>query len=250
MLPRFVPFIMEAQKLDILAFAAHPDDAELACSGTLLKQVALGKKVGIVDLTQGDLGTRGTVEIRAKEAQDSANILGLSARENLKMPDGFFDESEENLKKVIYAIRKYRPEVVLANAIHDRHPDHGRGSALVSRAFFLSGLVRIETFENGVKQAPWRPKNIFHYIQFRHIQPDFVVDISDVWQKKMESIKAFKSQFHDPNSGEPETLIASKKFTDYIEARAREFGAAIEVEFGEGFTAERPPGIKDLTEIQ
>jgi bacillithiol biosynthesis deacetylase BshB1 len=240
---------MATQKLDILAFAAHPDDAELACSGTLIKHAQQGKKVGIVDLTQGDLGTRGSVEIRAKEAADSAKILGLSARENLKMPDGFFDETEENLQKIIYAIRKYQPEVIIANAVSDRHPDHGRGSQIVSRACFLSGLVRIETSDDGEIQQPWRPKNIYHYIQFRYIKPDFVVDITDVWEQKLASIKAFKSQFYDPNSDEPSTLIASENFLKYIEARAMEFGASIEVGYGEGFTVERPLAISDLLSL-
>ncbi len=241
---------MVEQKLDILAFAAHPDDAELACSGTLIKHIKQGYRVGIVDLTQGDLGTRGTIQIRAEEAAASSSIMGLSARENLKMPDGFFSESDENLKKIIYAIRKYQPDVVLANAVSDRHPDHGRGSQIVSRAFFLSGLVRIETVDNGVPQKPWRPKNIYHYIQFRYIKPDFVVDISDEWETKLNSIKAFKSQFHDPNSDEPETLIASSKFIKYIEARAIEFGSSIEVEYGEGFTVERPIGVDNILELK
>lgn len=237
---------MEGVQLDILAFAAHPDDVELSCSGTLAKHAKLGLKTGIVDLTQGDLGTRGTIETRMEEAEASKEILGLTVRENLKMPDGFFDESPENLKKVIYAIRKYRPKIVLMNAIRDRHPDHGRGSALVSRACFLSGLRKIETSDNGSPQAPWRPENVYHYIQFRNIQPDFVVDISDVMDIKMASIKAFKTQFFDPNSTEPETLIASSGFLKYVEARAREHGSAIEVEFGEGFTVERPLQVNNL----
>ncbi len=241
---------MAHQKLDILAFAAHPDDAELACSGTLIKHIKQGLKVGIVDLTQGDLGTRGSIEIREQEAAASSAIMGLTARENLKMADGFFTESDENLKRIIYAIRKYQPEVILVNAISDRHPDHGRGSQIVSRANFLSGLVRIETKDNGVIQMPWRPKNIYHYIQFRYIKPDFVVDISDEWETKLKSIKAFKSQFHDPNSDEPETLIASSKFIKYIEARAIEFGASIEVEYGEGFTVEKPLGVDNLISLK
>ncbi|MBI1306694.1 MAG: bacillithiol biosynthesis deacetylase BshB1 [Bacteroidetes bacterium] len=228
-------------KLDILAFAAHPDDAELSCSGTLIKNAALGKKVGIVDLTTGDLGTRGTSEIRLQEAQDSAKIMGLSARENLYMPDGFFEESPENLRKIISAIRKYKPEIVLANAVSDRHPDHGRGSAIVSRATFLSGLNRIDT-----GQDRWRPKVIYHYIQFRYIQPDFVIDITDEWPKKLAAIKAFKSQFYDPNSDEPSTMIASEDFLKHVEARSREMGACIETSFGEGFTVERPLQINNI----
>ncbi len=240
---------MTSQKLDILAFAAHPDDAELACSGTLIKHIKQGFKAGIVDLTQGDLGTRGSVEIRHEEASASSKIIGLSARENLKMPDGFFDQSDENLKKIIYAIRKYQPEVIFANAIEDRHPDHGRGSSIVSRAHFLSGLRMIETTDNGVPQKPWRAKNLYHYIQFRHIKPDFVVDISNEWDQKVESIKAFKSQFFDPESDEPKTLIASEKFLKYIEARALEFGSAIEVEHGEGFTTERPVSVNNVFDL-
>lgn len=240
---------MTTTKLDILAFAAHPDDAELACSGTLMKHVKKGYKVGIVDLTQGDLGTRGSVEIRHEEAQTSAGILGLSARENLKMADGFFEETEENLKRVVYAIRKYQPDIVFANAISDRHPDHGRGSQLVSRACFLAGLVKIKTTDDGEDQKPWRPSNIYHYIQFRYIKPDFVVDITDEWDDKLAAIKAFKSQFYDPNSDEPETLIASSKFLEYIEARAKEFGAAIEVAYGEGFTVERPLAVNDIIKL-
>lgn len=241
---------MSDNKVDILAFAAHPDDVELACSGTLVKHIKAGLKVAIVDLTQGDLGTRGTVEIREQEANASAAIMGLTARENLKMPDGFFEETEENLKKVIYAIRKYQPEVIFANAIDDRHPDHGRGSHLVSRASFLSGLVRIETQDQGVSQKPWRAKNIYHYIQYRYIKPDFVVDVTDEWETKIQAIKAFKSQFYDPNSNEPETLIASSQFLDYINARGVEFGSAIEVPYGEGFTVERPLSVGNVMDLQ
>ena len=241
---------MTAQKLDILAFAAHPDDAELACSGTLIKHIKQGYKVGIVDLTQGDQGTRGSIDIRTEEAADSARIMGLTARENLKMKDGFFSESDENLKRIIYAIRKYQPEIIFANAVSDRHPDHGRGSQIVSRANFLSGLIRIETEDNGVAQKPWRPKNIYHYIQYRYIQPDFVVDISTEWETKLKAIKAFKSQFYDPNSDEPRTLIASQQFMDHIEARAMEFGSSIEVSHGEGFTTERPIAVNRLFDLQ
>lgn len=241
---------MANTKLDILAFAAHPDDAELACSGTLIKQIKQGYKVGIVDLTQGDLGTRGSVETRMEEAQASAEIMGLSARENLKMPDGFFEETEDNLKRVIYAIRKYQPDVIFANAVSDRHPDHGRGSHLVSRACFLAGLVKIETLDDGKIQPPWRPKNVYHYIQYRYIQPDFIVDITKEWDTKLAAIKAFKSQFFDPQSNEPKTLIASSKFLDYIDARAKEFGSAIEVAYGEGFTSERPLTVNNILDLQ
>ncbi|MFT4521924.1 MAG: bacillithiol biosynthesis deacetylase BshB1 [Bacteroidia bacterium] len=235
-----------APKLDILAFAAHPDDAELACAGTLIKHIKLGYKVGIVDLTQGDLGTRGTIEIREKEAATSAKIMGIHARENLKMADGFFEETPENLKKVIYALRKYRPSVVFTNAISDRHPDHGRGGDLVSRACFLSGLDKIETFNNGKAQQRWRPDEIYHYIQFRYHKPDFVVDVTNEWETKTSAIKAFESQFFNPSSDEPSTMIASEDFLKFIDARGREMGGAIEVTYGEGFTTERPLKVEDL----
>ncbi|MFC2126634.1 bacillithiol biosynthesis deacetylase BshB1, partial [Bacteroidota bacterium] len=221
-------------KLDILVFAAHPDDAELSCSGTIAKQVSLGKKTGIIDLTLGDLGTRGNPKIRIEEAKKAAEILGLSARENLKIPDGFLDETQENLDKVIRMIRKYNPEVVLANAVADRHPDHGKGSSLVSRASFLAGLTNYETELNGITQESWRPKAIYHYIQNNYINPDFIIDISDYWDIKIRSIKAFASQFYDAASKEPETFISSQGFLDFIQARAMEYGHAIGVKYGEG----------------
>jgi N-acetylglucosamine malate deacetylase 1 len=232
-------------KLDILAFAAHPDDAELSCSGTLIKHAEAGYKVGVVDITTGDLGTRGTPEIRLEESKVSAKIMDLSARENLHLRDGFFSQSEEALLKVVEVIRKYQPNVILANSVSDRHPDHGRGSALVSRASFLAGLVKIKTGPNN-DQPRWRPEVIYHYIQFRHLTPDFVVDITDQWTKKLNSIKAFKSQFYDPKSDEPSTLIASEDFLRYVESRAREFGACIERRYGEGFTVEHPIHVRDL----
>ncbi|MCB0735245.1 MAG: bacillithiol biosynthesis deacetylase BshB1 [Flavobacteriales bacterium] len=235
---------LNPQKLKILAFAAHPDDAELACSGTLIKEAKAGHAVGIVDLTTGDLGTRGTSEIRLQEAKASAEILGLSVRENLFMPDGFFEETQENLIKVITALRTYQPDIVLANAIEDRHPDHGRASALVSRACFLSGLARIET-----GQERWRPKSVYHYIQFRYIKPDFVVDVTDEWEVRMEAVRAFKSQFYDPRSDEPSTMIASEAFMKFIEARGREMGGVIERPFGEGYTVERTPEVHSLTDL-
>ena len=231
-------------KLDILAFAAHPDDVELSCSATLAKEVFHGKKVGIVDLTQGELGSRGSAAIRAIEANASSEILKLTVRENLKMDDGFFEETKENLLAIVSAIRKYKPEIVLANAISDRHPDHGRGAALVSRACFLAGLVKIKT-----QQEPWRPKVVYHYIQDRYMKPDFIVDVSEYMSAKMESIRAFKSQFFDPNSEEPNTPISGKEFMDFIDARARQFGRELGVEFGEGFTVERPVGTNLLSEF-
>ncbi len=228
-------------KLDILVLAAHPDDAELACSGTILAHVAMGKKVGVVDLTRGELGTRGTPETRAHEAEEGAKTLGLSVRENLGLADGFFQNDEKSLLAIVKAIRKYQPEIVLANAIEDRHPDHGMGGAVAIRACFLSGLRKIET-----GQGVWRPKNIYHYIQDRMLQPDFVFDITPYWEKKLESIKIFKSQFFDPNSKEPISYISTPEFMQFIEARAVEFGHAIGVKYGEGFTKEKQIGIRDL----
>jgi len=236
-------------KIDVLAFAAHPDDAELACAGTLIKLKSQGKKVGIIDLTKGELGTRGSAEIRAEEANAAAQIMQLDLRENLDLGDGYFEIEKNALHSVIRAIRQYEPEIVLANAITDRHPDHGRGSDLVRRASFMAGLRRIETEVDGQSQEPWRPKSLFHYIQFRYIQPDFVVDITPFIELKMEAIKAFKSQFHDPNSNEPSTMISSEKFLQFVHARSREMGAVIEKDFGEGFTVERTLEIKDLMDL-
>ncbi|KAA3438093.1 bacillithiol biosynthesis deacetylase BshB1 [Rufibacter hautae] len=240
-------------KLDLLAFASHPDDAELGCVGTLLAHKAQGKKVGVVDLTRGELGTRGTPESRAQEAADSARILDLDARENLGLADGFFKNDEEHQRKVIQAVRKYQPEIVLMNAIHDRHPDHGRGSQLVSEACFYSGLRQIKTQdENGQDQQPWRPKVVYHYIQDRFISPDLVVDITPYWEKKVEAIRAFKTQFFtqdSPNSDEPATYISSPEFLRFIEARAMELGHAIGTTYGEGFTRERFIGVKNLFDL-
>ena len=237
-------------KLDILAFAAHPDDIELSCAGTLLAHIQLGKKVGIVDLTRGELGTRGTPEIRLQESEAATKVLGIHARENLGMADGFFVNDKAHQLKVIAAIRKYQPEIVLMNAISDRHPDHGRGSTLVSESCFLAGLKQIETVsETGEKQTAWRPKNVYHYIQDRLHNPDLVVDISAYWEKKVESIKAFRSQFFDPNSAEPNTYISSPEFLKFLEARSREMGHLVGVEFGEGFTKERHVGVKNLFDL-
>lgn len=236
-------------KLDILAFAAHPDDAELSCSGTLMAHIAQGKKAGIVDLTRGELGTRGTVEIRAKEAAASAAIQQLHARENLGLPDGFLKNEEEHLLPLIKAIRKYQPEIVLCNAIDDRHPDHGLSAQLEERACFLAGLAKIETIENGVVQQAWRPKQVFHYIQDRYINPDLIVDITPYFEKKMESIKAFSSQFYDPKGESSNTYISSPEFLENIETRAREFGRAIGVKYGEGFTTKRKVGVKSMFDL-
>ncbi len=236
-------------KLDILAFAAHPDDVELACSGTLLKAISNGKKAGIVDFTRGELGTRGTPEIRDTEAADSARIMELSARENLGFRDGFFRNDEEHQLRVIQAIRKYRPEIVLANAIDDRHSDHGRASALAKDACFMSGLRMIKTEDNGIIQEAWRPKVVYHYIQSVPLEPDFIVDVSEVWDARMNSIRAFKSQFFDPQSDEPNTYISSPEFLAMIEARGKHYGHAIGVRYGEGFTVERMPGVSDIFDL-
>ncbi|MBC7449872.1 MAG: bacillithiol biosynthesis deacetylase BshB1 [Cytophagales bacterium] len=240
-----------SHKLDILVFSAHPDDAELGCSGTIIKHIQQGKKVGIVDLTRGELGTRGTEAIRAEESKRSSSILGIASRDNAGLPDGFLEAHKEYCIQLIRYIRLYQPEIVLCNALEDRHPDHGKASELASRACFLSGLIKIETEWDGAVQAAWRPKNVYHYIQDRYIKPDFVVDISAQWETKLTSIKAFSSQFYDPSTdtGEPQTYISGKIFLDYVEARAREFGHAIGVEFGEGFTKEKQIGVKDLFDL-
>ena len=238
-------------KLDILVFASHPDDAELTCSGTIAKHIHQGRKVGIVDLTKGELGTRGNAQIRAQESAESSRILGIKERNNIGLADGFFESDKESCLKIIPYIRYYQPEIILCNSIEDRHPDHGKGSELVSRASFLSGLMKIETEWKGVKQDAWRPKNVYHYIQDRFLKPDFVVDISAHWETKLACIKAFRSQFYNPDATdeEPQTYISGKVFFDYLEARAREFGHSIGVEFGEGFTKEKEIGVKDLFDL-
>jgi bacillithiol biosynthesis deacetylase BshB1 len=236
-------------KLDILAFAAHPDDVELAASGTVMAHIALGKKVGIVDLTRGELGTRGSAELRDKEAAASSKILGISVRENLRMRDGFFVNDETHQLKVIEMIRLYQPDIVLANAEFDRHIDHGRGAALVHDACFLSGLRKIETTYKGVKQEQWRPKSVYHYIQDYNTKPDIVFDITPYFDRKLESINAFSSQFYDPNSTEPESPISTKDFMFFLDGRAREFGRNIGVTYGEGFTVKKVIGTRDLTQL-
>ncbi len=237
-------------KLDILVLAAHPDDAELGCGGTIAKHISEGKKVGIVDFTRGELGTRGTPETRHQEAQDSSKILGVSVRENLELRDGFFQNDQETQLTVIRAIRKYRPEIVLANAVYDRHIDHGKGASLAHDACFLSGLIKVETRDENEKvQEAWRPKVVYHYIQSILTEPDFVVDVSDHWDTKMKAIRAFKTQFHDPKSNEPETYISSPAFLNMIESRGIEFGHAIGKKYGEGFTVRRYPGVKSLFDL-
>ena len=236
-------------KLDLLAFAAHPDDVELSCAGTLIKHCEAGYKTGVIDLTKGELGTRGNAEIRAQEAANASRIMGLSVRENLNLPDGFFEVNESSKMAVVRMIRKYRPEIIIANAVYDRHPDHGRASKIVSDACFLSGLVKVITSENGKEQEAWRPKAVYHYIQDRMMKPDFIVDISDVMEKRSAAIYAFSSQFYNPASNEPETAISSKQFLDSLTGRALEMGRTIGTAFGEGFVAERTPGIIDIFKL-
>lgn len=237
-------------KLDILVLASHPDDAEISCAGTIARHVALGHKVGIVDFTRGELGTRGTPEIRASEAAASAKILRITVRENLGLKDGFFQNDPSHQLEVIRAVRKFQPSIVLANAVYDRHIDHGKGASLAYDACFLSGLIRIETVdENGKKQAPWRPKAVYHYIQSLYIEPDFIVDISDYWEIKIQAIKTFKSQFYDPEITEADTYISSPGFVKMLEARAIDWGYAIGTKYGEGFTTRRYPGVNSLFDL-
>ncbi|WP_281635597.1 bacillithiol biosynthesis deacetylase BshB1 [Flavobacterium marginilacus] len=237
-------------KLDILAFGAHPDDVELGCSGTILKEISLGKTVGIIDLTRGELGTRGSAEIRDEEAAAAAKILGVSVRENLNMRDGFFVNDEKHQLEIIKMIRKYQPEIVLCNAIDDRHIDHGKGSKLVSDACFLSGLMKIETILDGEIQKAWRPKLVYHYIQWKNIEPDFVVDITGFTDKKIEAILAYSSQFYDPDSKEPESPISSKNFLESLNYRSRDLGRLTGVEHAEGFTAERYLAVNSLGDLK
>ncbi|WP_293295345.1 bacillithiol biosynthesis deacetylase BshB1 [Allomuricauda sp.] len=238
-------------KLDILVFGAHPDDAELGAGATIAKEISKGKKVGIVDLTRGELGTRGSAEIRDQEAARAAKILGVAVRENMEFADGFFVNDKEHKLELIKIIRKYRPEIVLCNAVDDRHIDHARGSKLVSDACFLSGLMKIDTKMDGddERQEAWRPKLVYHYIQWKNLEPDFVVDVSGFIDKKTEAIMAYSSQFYDPNSDEPETPISSKNFTDSVNYRARDLGRIIGVEHAEGFTVERFVGVDSLCDL-
>ena len=236
-------------KLDILAFGAHPDDVELGCGGTIAKEIALGKKVGIVDLTRGELGTRGSAAIRDNEATKAAKILGVTVRENLNMRDGFFMNDEEHQLAIIRILRKYKPEIVLCNAIDDRHIDHGKGSNLVSDACFLSGLRKIETEFNKEKQEAWRPKQVYHYIQWKNIKPDFVVDITGYSSIKVDAILAYDSQFYNPDTNEPETPIATKNFLESLNYRSQDLGRLIGVDYAEGFTAERYLGVNSLGDL-
>jgi len=237
-------------KLDVLVLSVHPDDAELGCAGTILKHIAEGRKVGIVDLTRGELGTRGSAGIREQEAAAAANILELTVRENLGLPDGFFQNTKEYQLKVIEAIRKYQPEIVITNAFHDRHPDHGRASELVEASAFLSGLRKVETYDNNELQKEWRPRLILHFIQDNYIKPDILIDVTAHWDKKVESINAYRSQFHNPEwLDEPQTYISSPEFIKVIEARAREFGKSIHVKYAEGFTSKKILGADSLFDL-
>jgi N-acetylglucosamine malate deacetylase 1 len=236
-------------KLHILAITVHPDDVELSCAGTLMKHVQKGQKVGILDLTRGELGTRGTAEIRLKEAQAAAEVMGIKIRENLGMADGFFANDREHQMKLIPYIRKYQPDIVIANALNDRHPDHGRAGKLIADACFLAGLMKIETELDGEKQQAWRPKRIFHIIQDRMHEPTVIVDISDTFERKMEAIKAYKSQFHDPNSNEPITYIATQDFLEQIKSRDTLMGKRIGKAYAEGFICENVPGIRDFDDL-
>jgi len=234
-------------KLDILVFAAHPDDAELSCSGTLLLHQSRGKKIGIVDLTRGEMGTRGTPETRQQEADAASKVLKLDARENLGFADCFFRDDDTHRIKVIAAIRKYQPEIVLANAVKDRHPDHGRAAQLVAESCFHAGLVKVNTDVDGKPQSAWKIKALYHYIQDRNYNPDFVIDISDWMDKKMEAILCYKSQFYNPDSKEPETPLTSRRFLEVaVQNRNAELGRSVGVTFAEGFTVSRIPGVKDL----
>lgn len=237
-------------KLDILAIGVHPDDVELSCSGTLLKHLKMGKKCGILDLTSGELGTRGSGPLRLEEAAEAAKILGVSCRDNLGMADGFFRNDKEHQLEIIKKIRQYQPEIVLCNAVSDRHPDHGRAAQLVSEACFYSGLRKIETELNGKKQETWRPKAVYHYIQDRQMKPDFVVNVTEFVDRKMEAIKAFKSQFYNPDSNEPESPISVKNFFDVVLGKMSVYGRDAGYDYAEGFITERVPGLEDLFHLK
>jgi N-acetylglucosamine malate deacetylase 1 len=234
-------------KLDVLAIGVHPDDVELGCSGTLIKEVKRGKKAGVIDLTQGELGTRGTIETRFQEAEEAARIMGISVRQNLKMRDGFFQNDEANQLQLIQAIRKYQPEIIIGNILEDRHPDHGRAGQLIYDACFLSGLKQVKTKDQeGREQEKWRPKQLLHYLQDRFYEPDVIIDITEVWEQRLQSIKAYKTQFHNPGSNEDETYISSPEFLESIIARARLLGKRIGVQFAEGFISKKSIGISNL----
>tara|TARA_B100000902_G_C27312851_1_gene919445 strand:- start:811 stop:1530 length:720 start_codon:yes stop_codon:yes gene_type:complete len=232
--------------VDILAFGAHPDDVELGCSGTILRQISLGCKVVVIDLTRGELGTRGTPEIRKKESDSASKKMGISYRENLFFNDGFFENNYDNKLTIIKRIRFYRPSIIICNAPEDRHPDHGRASNLIYEASFLSGLEKITTKHEGENQLPFRPKVIYNYLQYNDTKPDFIVDISPFMNQKLDIIKSYSSQFYNPNSTERETLISKKSFLDLVSSRSADLGRFISVEYAEGFLVNRYPGVDNL----
>jgi len=236
-------------KLDILAFGVHPDDVELCCAGTLMVEMKRGKKAGIIDLTRGEMGTRGTAETRKVEAEKAAEILGVQIRENLGMRDCFFENDEDHRLQVIQKIRQYRPDIVFCNAVEDRHPDHGRAALLVKESCFLSGLIKIDTSLNGVSQEAWRPKHVIHYIQDRYLNPDFVVDITEMYDRKMQSVLAYSTQFYNPALDEPETYISTPGFMESIENRNKMYGRMIGVGYAEGFMSDQMPGIRSVFDL-
>ena len=237
-------------KIDILAFGAHPDDVELGCAGTIAKEISKGKKVGIVDLTRGELGTRGDAKTRDTESNDAANLLGVEFRENLNFSDCFFSNDKEHQLKLVEVIRKYKPDLVICNAVQDRHIDHSKAAKLVADACFLSGLKKIETTYDSISQDPWRPVNVYHYIQWNNNEPDFVVDISDFIKNKLDAVMCYKSQFYDPNDNSEVTPISTKNFLDSIEYRARDLGRLTGVEYAEGFNALRTPIVNHISDLK
>lgn len=237
------------KKINLLAFAAHPDDVEISASGIMIKHKNMGLTTGIIDLTRGELGTRGSSAIRDSEAAEAAKIMNLDVRENLGFKDGFFETDELHLIQVITALRKYQPDIVLINSENDRHPDHGRAHQLMKRACFLSGLPKIETLFNGQSLKAWRPKSVYSYIQDYFIDPHLVVDVTDVWDARMAALKAFSSQFFDPQSSEPNTPISNPEFFKFIEGRGLQFGRFIQTGYGEGLRTVRPIGVKNLNEL-
>ncbi len=241
---------MSTQEVDLLCITAHPDDVEISCGGTVLRHIDLGRTVGLVELTAGELGTRGSSEMRRREAEAARQVLGAAFRYDLGLPDGFFRLEREDLLKVVQVIRRHRPKVVITNAVRDRHPDHGRGAQLVAEACFLSGLRRIETSEGRAKQEHWRPQQVLHVVQDNWIDPDLIVDVTPYFDKRMEALLCFRSQFYDPSSTEPESPIATKDFLPFVEGRMRSFGRIIHTTYGEGFTVARAPGVKDLLDLQ
>lgn len=236
-------------KLDIVAFGVHPDDVELCCSGTLMMEISRGKKVGVIDLTRGEMGTRGNAETRKVEAEKAAEIMGLHIRENLGMRDCFFENDEAHRLQVIQKIRQYRPDIVFCNAVEDRHPDHGRAAALVKESCFLSGLIKIKTSLDGAQQEAWRPKFVIHYIQDRYLKPDFVVDITDMYERKMKAVLAYATQFYNPELNEPETYISTPAFMESIESRNKIFGRMIGAEYAEGFMSDQMPGVRSVYDL-